>query len=66
MIKSFFTGKDKVYAWSMLAMLSTFVAFQAYLTRQFNDWYKVFYDSLENKDYDAFLESFVILEISGE
>ncbi len=57
--KAFFNGPKKRYAWSMLAFLSTLVAFQAYLTRQFNDWYKVFYDSLENKDYDAFLESFV-------
>jgi peptide/bleomycin uptake transporter len=43
----------------MLSFLSLLVGFQAYLIRQFNDWYKVFYDSLENKDYDAFLESFI-------
>jgi len=59
MLKNFFKGKDGAYAWGMLSFLSIMVAFQAYLARQFNDWYKVFYDSLENKDYDAFLESFV-------
>lgn len=59
MLKIFFKGRDKNYAWSMLSFLSVMVAFQAYLTRQFNDWYKVFYDSLENKDYDAFIESFL-------
>lgn len=59
MIKSFFNGYNKNYARGMLIVLSTLVGFSAYLTRQFNDWYKVFYDSLENKDYDAFLESFV-------
>jgi peptide/bleomycin uptake transporter len=60
MISSFFKSRHyRVYAWSMLGFLSMLVAFSAYLTRQFNDWYKVFYDSLENKDYDAFLESFV-------
>jgi peptide/bleomycin uptake transporter len=59
MIKAFFGGYDKVYAWSTLTFLSLLVGFQAYLTRQFNDWYKVFYDSLENKDQAAFYESFV-------
>lgn len=59
MIKSFFKGDDRFYAWGMLTVLSVLVGFSAYLTRQFNDWYKVFYDSLENKNYDAFLESFV-------
>jgi peptide/bleomycin uptake transporter len=59
MIKSFFKGTDKFYAWGMLGFLSLLVAFSAYLTRQFNDWYKVFYDALENKDQSAFLESFI-------
>jgi len=59
MIKEFYKGEDKVYAWGMLTVLSGLVAFSAYLTRQFNDWYKVFYDSLENKNYEAFLESFI-------
>lgn len=59
MIFDFFKGERRFYAWGMLLFLSGMVAFQAYLSRQFNDWYKVFYDSLENKNYDAFLESFI-------
>ncbi len=59
MFKSFFKGADKVYAWATLSFLALLVGFQAYLTRQFNDWYKVFYDSLENKNQEAFLESFI-------
>jgi peptide/bleomycin uptake transporter len=59
MIKIFFKGEDSKYAWSVLSFLAGLVAFQAYLVRQFNDWYKVFYDALENKDQDAFLESFI-------
>lgn len=59
MVKIFFKGEFKVYAWGMLSILSGLVAFQAYLTRQFNDWYKVFYDSLENKNQEQFMESFI-------
>ena len=59
MIKAFFQGYDRVYAWSTLTFLALIVGFQAYLTRQFNDWYKVFYDALEDKDQAAFLESFI-------
>ena len=59
MIKIFFKGEDRNYAWGTLGFLSLLVAFQAYLVRQFNDWYKVFYDALENKDQGAFLESFI-------
>jgi peptide/bleomycin uptake transporter len=59
MIKIFYKGEFKVYAWGMLGILSTLVGFQAYLARQFNDWYKVFYDSLENKNYEQFMESFI-------
>jgi len=58
-IKIFYKGEFKVYAWGMLGILSTLVGFQAYLARQFNDWYKVFYDSLENKNYEQFMESFI-------
>jgi len=59
MIKIFFKGEDRNYAWSVFGFLTALVAFQAYLVRQFNDWYKVFYDALENKEQDAFLESFI-------
>jgi len=59
MIKSFFFGPFKSYAWWTLSFLVLLVGFQAYLVRQFNDWYKVFYDALEDKDQDAFYESFI-------
>lgn len=59
MIKIFYKGEFKTYAWGMLGILSILVGFQAYLARQFNDWYKVFYDSLENKNYEQFMESFI-------
>jgi peptide/bleomycin uptake transporter len=59
MIKSFFSGYDKLYARWVLAFLIFLVGFRAFLVLQFNDWYKVFYDSLEAKNQEAFYESFI-------
>lgn len=48
-----------IYARSMLTFIASLVTLQAYVTLQFNDWYKVFYNSLEDKSYEAFTESFI-------
>ncbi len=61
MFSSFFNGKNKVYARSTLTLLSLMIGFQSYLGLRFNDWYKVFYDALEKRDYEAFLDSFIQL-----
>jgi peptide/bleomycin uptake transporter len=37
------------------------IGFQSYLGLLFNSWYKVFYNALENKNYEDFLDSFIQL-----
>jgi peptide/bleomycin uptake transporter len=37
------------------------IGFQSYIGLLFNEWYKVFYNALEQKSYDAFLDSFIQL-----
>jgi len=37
------------------------VGFQSYLQLLFNDWYKVFYEAIEQKNYEGYIDSFLQL-----
>lgn len=56
MFKSFFLSKEyRIYAWLVLLFLIGISIGQVYMSVLFNDWYKVFYDSLQAKDYTIFV-----------
>jgi len=61
MFHAFFNGRDKVYARSVLVLLMTMIGSLSYIGLLFNTWYKTFYNALEQKSYDAFLDSFIQL-----
>jgi putative ATP-binding cassette transporter len=51
----YFRSEDR---WAGRALLITVIAlqlFQVWLNVRFNTWYKAFYDSLQNKDWDIFI-----------
>lgn len=58
MLKLFFFGENKYYAWGMLGFLSSLIMLESVFIFYINKWYKVFYDSLQDKDIDVFIESF--------
>lgn len=41
--------------------ITVLIVFDAYLALRVNAWYGVFYDALQNKDYETFLQSFISL-----
>ena len=59
MIKSFFRTKEwALWAWGGLTLLILFIFFDVYLSVKFNQWYKNFYDLLQNpKDISLFWSS---------
>ena len=58
MFKHFFKDKKyALYAWGVLAILLLLSVAQVYMATVVNDWYKIFYDSLQNKNYDIFISS---------
>jgi peptide/bleomycin uptake transporter len=61
LIKSFFGSKEHaVFAWLVLGVLIALTVAQVYMTVQFNEWYKGFYNSLENKDFATFKSALVV------
>jgi peptide/bleomycin uptake transporter len=60
MFKPFFLDpKYRLFAWGLLALVIAITIGQVYMTVLINDWYKGFYDSLQNKDAVAFWHSFI-------
>jgi peptide/bleomycin uptake transporter len=58
MIKIFFWKKENaLFAWGILAILLALTSAQVYMSVLFNEWYKGFYNSLENKDLAQFTDS---------
>jgi vitamin B12/bleomycin/antimicrobial peptide transport system ATP-binding/permease protein len=50
----YFQSDEKWKARGMLAMVIALNLAYVYVSVQFNDWYRVFYDALQNKDQDVF------------
>jgi vitamin B12/bleomycin/antimicrobial peptide transport system ATP-binding/permease protein len=64
LIKPYWTSEEKSSAWLLLAAVVGLTLGMVYMNVQFNDWYNLFYNSLQEKDKDAFfrlLGKFTIL-----
>jgi len=64
LIKPYWTSEEKTSAWLLLAAVIALTLSMVYMNVQFNDWYNLFYNSLQEKDKEAFfrlLGKFAIL-----
>ncbi len=59
LIKVFFRGKYLKYAIGGLLLLLSLTSLGVYISFKFLEWYKQFYDVLENKDYPGFKKSLI-------
>jgi len=59
----YFRSEDR---WAGRVLLATVIAlqlFQVWLNVRFNTWYKAFYDSLQNKDWDVFISQLGVFSL---
>ena len=56
LIKPYWTSEEKISAWLLLAAVVGLTLGMVYMNVQFNDWYNLFYNSLQEKDKDAFFK----------
>jgi vitamin B12/bleomycin/antimicrobial peptide transport system ATP-binding/permease protein len=64
LIKPYWTSKEKFSAWLLLAAVIGLTLAMVYMSVQFNNWYNDFYNSLQEKDKEAFfrlLGKFMVL-----
>jgi putative ATP-binding cassette transporter len=54
LIKPYWRSEEKWKAWSMLAAIIILSLGSVYLSVQFNEWNRVFYDALQNKNFPVF------------
>ncbi len=54
LIKPYWLSEEKWRAWGMLGLIIFLSLTTIYITVQFNEWNRVFYDALQNKDYVVF------------
>ncbi len=61
-IKAFFTiaipywkSKDSLFSWVLLLLIVAFTVAVIVLAKQFNDWYKEFWDNVQNYNLDGFI-----------
>lgn len=54
LIKPFWVSEEKWRAWSMLITIILLSLGSVYVEVLFNEWRRVFYDALQNKDYPVF------------
>lgn len=54
LIKPYWVSEEKKRAWFMLAVIIGLSLAGVYLSVLFNDWNRLFYDALQNKNYDVF------------
>ncbi len=66
-IKSFFkiltpywTSKESVAGWLQLIGIALFTTMSIYLAKQFNDWYKEFWDNVQNYNLDGFIGGLIL------
>ena len=56
LIKPYWSSEEKASAWLLLAAVVGLTLGMVYMNVQFNDWYNLFYNSLQEKDKDAFFK----------
>ena len=56
LIKPYWTSEEKISAWLLLAAVVALTLGMVYMNVQFNDWYNLFYNSLQEKDKEAFFK----------
>jgi vitamin B12/bleomycin/antimicrobial peptide transport system ATP-binding/permease protein len=64
LIKPYWTSEEKFSAWLLLAAVIGLTLAMVYMSVQFNNWYNDFYNSLQEKDKEAFfrlLGKFMVL-----
>jgi vitamin B12/bleomycin/antimicrobial peptide transport system ATP-binding/permease protein len=64
LIKPYWTSEEKFSAWLLLASIIGLTLAMVYMSVQFNNWYNDFYNSLQEKDKEAFfrlLGKFMVL-----
>lgn len=54
LIKPYWQSEEKWKAWGMLAAIVILSLTSVYLSVQFNEWNRVFYDALQNKNFPIF------------
>jgi vitamin B12/bleomycin/antimicrobial peptide transport system ATP-binding/permease protein len=56
----YFKGEDRVAGWTLLGSVIGLQLFQVWLEVQFNSWNKVFYDAIQNKDWNTFISQLLL------
>ena len=56
LIKPYWTSEEKISAWLLLSAVVGLTLGMVYMNVQFNDWYNLFYNSLQEKDKEAFFK----------
>lgn len=51
----YWKSKDSLWGWVMLVGTGIFTAMTIYLAKQFNDWYKEFWDNVQSYNLDGFI-----------
>lgn len=54
LIKPYWTSEEKFSAWLLLGSVIGLTLGMVYMSVQFNDWYNVFYNSIQEKDVEGF------------
>jgi len=56
----YFKGEDRVAGWLLLGSVIGLQLFQVWLEVQFNEWNRLFYDAIQNKDWDTFISQLLL------
>ncbi|HEY8277192.1 MAG TPA: ABC transporter ATP-binding protein/permease [Methyloceanibacter sp.] len=56
----YFKGEDRVAGWLLLGSVVGLQLFQVWLEVQFNEWNRLFYDAIQNKDWDTFISQLLL------
>ena len=56
----YFKGEDRVAGWLLLGAVIGLQLFQVWLEVQFNEWNRLFYDAIQNKDWDTFISQLLL------
>jgi len=56
----YFKGEDRVAGWLLLGAVVGLQLFQVWLEVQFNEWNRLFYDAIQNKDWDTFISQLLL------
>jgi putative ATP-binding cassette transporter len=54
LVKPYWVSEERYSAWALLATIVVFALGLVYMSVQFNDWYGMFYNSLQEKNKDDF------------